>query len=173
MSELRATGPVPLSPTFNDAHFRNVLGHFGSGVAIITSMDADGQPSGMAVQSFSSLSMDPPYVFFAPAKTSTSWPRIQQTGRFCANILSEDQQELSRGFAVSGGDKFAGVPWHQSGHGTPILDGCLAWIDCVLEAEHDAGDHTIVIGRVLELDVERDGRPLLFFRGGYGRLSDD
>jgi flavin reductase (DIM6/NTAB) family NADH-FMN oxidoreductase RutF len=172
MSELHATGPVPLSPTFDDKHFRNVLGHFGSGVAIITAIEDDGQPCGMAVQSFSSLSLDPPYVFFAPAKTSTSWPRIQRTGRFCANILSEDQEELSRGFAVSGGDKFAGVGWHKSGHGTPILDGVLAWIDCELEVQHEAGDHIIVVGRVLELDVERDGRPLLFFRGGYGRLSD-
>jgi 3-hydroxy-9,10-secoandrosta-1,3,5(10)-triene-9,17-dione monooxygenase reductase component len=166
--ELHATGR--LTPAIDQAHFRNVLGHFGSGVAIITSVDGD-EPVGMAVQSFSSLSLDPPYVFFAPAKTSTSWPRIRDTGRFCANILSEDQEELSRGFAISGGDKFGGVTWHESGNGSPILDGCLAWIDCVIETEHDGGDHSIVVGRVLELDVERDGRPLLFFRGGYGRLS--
>jgi flavin reductase (DIM6/NTAB) family NADH-FMN oxidoreductase RutF len=166
--ELHATGR--LSPAIDQAHFRNVLGHFGSGVAIITSIDAD-EPVGMAVQSFSSLSLDPPYVFFAPAKSSTSWPRIRATGRFCANVLSEDQEELSRGFAVSGGDKFAGVNWHESANRSPILDGCLAWIDCVIETEHDGGDHNIVVGRVLELDVERDGRPLLFFRGGYGRLS--
>jgi flavin reductase (DIM6/NTAB) family NADH-FMN oxidoreductase RutF len=166
--ELHATGR--LSPSIDQAHFRNVLGHFGSGVAIITSIDG-GEPVGMAVQSFSSLSLDPPYVFFAPATTSTSWPRIRTTGRFCANVLSEDQEELSRGFAVSGGDKFAGVSWHESANGSPILDGCLAWIDCVIETEHEGGDHSIVVGRVLELDVERDGRPLLFFRGGYGRLS--
>jgi 3-hydroxy-9,10-secoandrosta-1,3,5(10)-triene-9,17-dione monooxygenase reductase component len=166
--ELHATGR--LTPAIDQAHFRNVLGHFGSGVAIITSVDGD-EPVGMAVQSFSSLSLDPPYVFFAPAKTSTSWPRIRDTGRFCANILSEDQEELSRGFAISGGDKFAGVAWQKSSNGSPILEGCLAWIDCVIETEHDGGDHSIVIGRVLELDVERDGRPLLFFRGGYGRLE--
>jgi flavin reductase (DIM6/NTAB) family NADH-FMN oxidoreductase RutF len=169
--ELHATGPVPLSPTFDDQHFRRVLGHFGSGVAIITSLNGD-EPVGMAVQSFSSLSLDPPYVFFAPAKTSTSWPRIRETGKFCANVLSEEQQELSTGFAVSGGDKFSGVGWRTSSNGTPILDGVLVWIDCDIEAEHDAGDHSIVIGRVRELDVERDGRPLLFFRGGYGRLLD-
>jgi 3-hydroxy-9,10-secoandrosta-1,3,5(10)-triene-9,17-dione monooxygenase reductase component len=168
-AEWQATGP--LTPGFDDAHFRTVLGHFGSGVAIITSLEGD-EPVGMAVQSFSSLSLDPPYIMFAPAKTSTSWPRIQATGRFCANVLSEDQEPLSRSFAVSGGDKFAGVAWHRSGHDTPILDGVLAWIDCVIETEHDAGDHTIVVGRVLELDVERHGRPLLFFRGGYGRLVD-
>jgi 3-hydroxy-9,10-secoandrosta-1,3,5(10)-triene-9,17-dione monooxygenase reductase component len=168
--ELHATGR--LSPVIDPAHFRTVLGHFGSGVAIITSID-DGEPVGMAVQSFSSLSLDPPYVMFAPAKSSTSWPRIQKTRRFCVNVLSEDQEELSRGFAVSGGDKFAGVAWHESGNGSPILDGVLAWIDCDVETEHDAGDHTIVVGRVLELDVERDGRPLLFFRGGYGKLTND
>jgi 3-hydroxy-9,10-secoandrosta-1,3,5(10)-triene-9,17-dione monooxygenase reductase component len=166
--ELHATGR--LTPEIDPQHFRNVLGHFGSGVAIITSVD-DGEPVGMAVQSFSSLSLDPPYVIFAPAKTSTSWPRIKQTGRFCANVLSEDQEALSRGFAVSGGDKFAGVAWHESANGSPILDGCLAWIDCDIDTEHDGGDHTIVVGRVLELDVERDGRPLLFFRGGYGRFE--
>src|SRR3954465_11532629 len=103
--ELHAT--ARLSPAIDQAHFRNVLGHFGSGVAIITSVD-DGEPVGMAVQSFSSLSLDPPYVFSAPARTSTSGPRIQRTGKFCANVLSEDQEEVSRGFAVSGGDKFAG-----------------------------------------------------------------
>jgi flavin reductase (DIM6/NTAB) family NADH-FMN oxidoreductase RutF len=167
--ELHATGR--LSPSIDETHFRNVLGHFGSGVAIITSVDGNAEPIGMAVQSFSSLSLEPPYVFFAPAKTSTSWPRIRDTGRFCANVLSEDQEELSRGFAVSGGDKFAGVDWHESANGSPILGGCLAWIDCVIETEHDGGDHTIVVGRVLELDVERDGHPLLFFRGSYGRLT--
>jgi flavin reductase (DIM6/NTAB) family NADH-FMN oxidoreductase RutF len=166
--EMHATGR--LTPGIDQGHFRNVLGHFGSGVAIITSMDG-GEPVGMAVQSFSSLSLDPPYVMFAPAKTSTSWPRIQNTGRFCANVLHEDQEELSRGFAVSGGDKFAGVTWHKSDNGSPVLDDVLAWIDCEIEVEHDAGDHIIVVGRVLELDVERDGRPLLFFRGGYGRLE--
>jgi len=149
---------------------RDVLGHFASGVTVVTARTAEG-PAGFTCQSFSSLSLDPPYVMFAPAKTSTSWPRIQGTGRFCANILGEDQEPLSRGFAVSGGDKFAGVPWHRSQNGSPILDGVLAWIDCTIEVEHDAGDHIIVVGRVLELDVERDGRPLLFFRGGYGRLE--
>ena len=94
--ELHATGP--LTPAIDSAHFRTVLGHFGSGIAIITSIDDD-EPVGMAVQSFSSLSLDPPYVMFAPAKSSTSWPRVQRTGRFCANILSEDKEPLSRGFA--------------------------------------------------------------------------
>jgi flavin reductase (DIM6/NTAB) family NADH-FMN oxidoreductase RutF len=146
---------------------REVLGHFVSGVTVVTAMAADG-PVGFTCQSFSSLSLDPPLVAFAPARTSTTWPRLREAGRFCVNVLSEQQSELSRQFARSGTDKFAGVEWTPSPHGSPVLDGVVAWIDSALWAEYDGGDHTIVVARVLDLGADASRTPLLFHRGAYG-----
>ena len=146
---------------------RDVLGHFASGVTVVTAMAADG-PVGFTCQSFSSLSLDPPLVSFAPARTSTTWPLLRAAGRFCVNVLAADQSALSGQFARSGTDKFAGVAWVASAHGSPVLDGVVAWIDAELEAEHDGGDHTIVVARVLDLGADASRSPLLFHRGGYG-----
>jgi flavin reductase (DIM6/NTAB) family NADH-FMN oxidoreductase RutF len=146
---------------------RNVLGHFVSGVTVVTAMGAAG-PAGFTCQSFSSLSLDPPLVAFAPARTSTTWPRLRDVGRFCVNVLAADQSELSRQFARSGTDKFAGVSWTPSPFGSPVLDGVVAWIDSRLWAEYKGGDHTIVVARVLDLGADASRTPLLFHRGGYG-----
>ena len=146
--------------------FRHVLGHFASGITVVTAID-DGEPVGFACQSFTSLSLDPPLVLFCPSKSSTTWPRIQRAGRFCVNVLAEDQQKVSQKFAVSGGDKFREIAWRPSNNGSPIIDDVLAWVDCTLENVHEAGDHYVVIGRVLELSVDREHKPLLFFRGEY------
>jgi flavin reductase (DIM6/NTAB) family NADH-FMN oxidoreductase RutF/DNA-binding IclR family transcriptional regulator len=153
-------------------HFRRVLGHFPTGVAVITGLDADGKPGGLAIGSFSSVSLDPPLVAFMPDKNSSTWPRIRDSGHFAVNILGSDQEEVCRTFAVSGGDKFADLTWKPAGSGSPVLDGVLAWIDCDLEVIHEAGDHFIVIGRVRELDVTGTTLPLVFFQGGYGRFSE-
>jgi flavin reductase (DIM6/NTAB) family NADH-FMN oxidoreductase RutF len=152
---------------FDASHYRRVLGHFPSGVTVITSRDEDG-PVGFACQAFSSLSLDPPLVLFSVAHTSTTWPRIKPVGRFAVNFLSADQGALCRAFAVSGGDKFAGVGWHDSELGSPIIDGVHGWIDCTIEDEHPGGDHTIVIGRVHALDAHPDSEPLIFHRGAFG-----
>lgn len=149
---------------------KSVLSSFCTGVAVITARGADGRPVGMAVQSFSSVSLDPPLVCFCPARTSTTWPRIQAAGVFAVNILAADQQELCRRFAVTGGDKFAGVPWLAGGNGAPLLDGVLATVECDLEAVLDGGDHAIALGRVTALTAHREGAPLLYFRRTYGRL---
>jgi flavin reductase (DIM6/NTAB) family NADH-FMN oxidoreductase RutF len=148
---------------------REVLGHFASGVTVVTALTADG-PAGFTCQSFSSLSLDPPLVAFAPARTSQTWPALRAIGRFCVNVLAEGQDAVSRNFARSGVDKFAGVPWSPSAHGSPVLDGVVAWIDGELWAEYDGGDHSIVVARVLDLGAEPDRRPLLFHRGSYGLL---
>ena len=146
---------------------RDVLGHFASGVTVVTADTADG-PIGFTCQSFSSLSLDPPLVALAPARTSTTWPRLRDIGRFCVNVLAEDQSGLSAAFARSGTDKFAGVHWRSSPYGSPVLDDVVAWIDCTLWAEYDGGDHTIVAARVLDLGADPHRRPLLFHRGRYG-----
>lgn len=148
---------------------RQVLGHFPSGVTIVTGMTDEG-PAGFTCQSFSSLSLDPPLVLVLPGRSSTSWPRIGDTGRFCVNVLSQEQTELSTTFARSGGDKFAGVRWQESELGSPILTGATAWIDCRLHAVHEGGDHLIVVGAVHDLGAPGDP-PLVFHRGGYARTS--
>ncbi|WP_328895654.1 flavin reductase family protein [Streptomyces sp. NBC_00236] len=160
--------------------FRRVLGHFASGVTVVTAHDpgdADGSagPAGFACQSFSSLSLDPPLVTFMVARTSTTWPRIARAGAFCVNILGADQGALCRGFAVSGADKFAGVAHSPApATGSPLLHDVPAWVDCRIQAVHTGGDHLIVVGRVeaLGATADEDGEgPLLFHRGSFGRFS--
>src|SRR5581483_8337631 len=145
---------------------RAVLGHFATGVTIITAMDG-GEPVGMAANSFSSVSLDPPLVLFCAAYTSSTWPRIQAARSWCVNILDEAGETLSRTFATKGADKFAGVGYRIGPSGAPVLEDSLAYVDCTTAAEHDAGDHVIVVGKVLELGHRTDGKPLLFYRGGY------
>lgn len=151
--------------------FRHVLGHFPTGVAVITGMAPGGEPAGLAVGSFTSVSLDPPYVAFMPDKTSSSFPRIGASGSFCVNVLSADQELVCRRFAAQGGDKFTGLAWRTAPSGSPILQGVVAWIDCDIETIHEAGDHDIVIGRVRDLATESGAAPLVFFQAGYGRFS--
>jgi flavin reductase (DIM6/NTAB) family NADH-FMN oxidoreductase RutF len=148
---------------------REVLGHFASGVTVVTAVTDDG-PIGFTCQSFSSLSLEPPLVAFAPARTSGTWPRLREIGRFCVNVLAEGQDDVSQNFARRGGDRFDGVPWTPSAQGSPVLDDIVAWIDGELWAEYDGGDHTIVVARVVDLGAHPDRRPLLFHRGSYGLL---
>lgn len=158
-------GPVP------SAVMREVLGHFVTGIVVVTATGPDG-PVGFTCQSFASLSLDPPLVSFAPARSSTTWPRIREAGTFCVNVLAADHQELSVGFARSGGDKFAGVPWRPAPSGAPVLRSVSAWIDCTLWNEFDGGDHTIAVGRVLDLGADPARLPLLYYRGRYGVTAD-
>jgi 3-hydroxy-9,10-secoandrosta-1,3,5(10)-triene-9,17-dione monooxygenase reductase component len=149
------------------ARMREVLGHFASGVVVITARTAGG-PIGFTCQSFASLSLDPPLVGFSPSRTSSTWPEIRKTGLFCVNVLAEGHRGLSDQFARSGTDKFAGVNWRPGPSGVPVLEGVCAWIECSLHDEFDCGDHTIAIGRVRELAADPAHAPLLFHRGRYG-----
>jgi 3-hydroxy-9,10-secoandrosta-1,3,5(10)-triene-9,17-dione monooxygenase reductase component len=146
--------------------FRQVLGQFATGVTVVTSMD-DGAPVGFACQAFAALSLEPPMVLFCPSTGSGSWPAIERSGRFCVNVLGEGQREVSQVFGTRGADKFAAVEWTRSEQGLPVLSGVLSWIDCAIEAVHTAGDHHVVIGRVLDLGTSDDDRPLIFYRGDY------
>ncbi|MFC8951219.1 flavin reductase family protein [Streptomyces sp. NPDC057101] len=158
-------------PPVDPAEFRRVLGHFASGVTIVTALDADG-PVGFACQSFASLSLDPPLVAFMVARTSTTWPRIAAAGTFCVNVLGAGQAGLCRAFAVSGADKFAGVAWTPAPvTGSPLLPSAPAWIDCTITTVHTGGDHLIVVGRVESLDTTNEDAPLLFHRGNFGHFT--
>ena len=154
-------GPVP------SAVMREVLGHFVTGIVVITAVGPAG-PLGFTCQSFASLSLDPPLVSFAPARSSTTWPGIREVGAFCVNVLAAGHEELSVGFARSGVDKFAGVDWRAAPSGSPVLEGVSAWIDCTLWNEYDGGDHTVVVGLVQDLGADPDRQPLLYYRGRYG-----
>jgi 3-hydroxy-9,10-secoandrosta-1,3,5(10)-triene-9,17-dione monooxygenase reductase component len=161
---------IPASAASIDtARYRQVLGHFPTGVTVITAAGPDG-PAGLCVGSFASVSLDPPLVAFCAGDQSSSWPKIEAAGHYCVNILADDQEDIARVFAGRGEDKFAGIGWRPSvATGAPVIHDVLAWIDTRIEAVHQAGDHWIVVGRVLDLEIGHEGGPLVFFRGGFGR----
>ncbi len=194
---LRAVREDERAPV-DTAEFRRVLGHFATGVTVVTapapgpaaattadqapapapapSLDPEpggSGPAGFACQSFASLSLDPPLVSFMVARTSTTWPRIARAGVFCVNVLGADQGPLCRAFAVSGADKFAGVAYDAAPvTGSPRLAGVPAWVDCTVHAVHTGGDHLIVVGRVEALGAEPGAAPpLLFHRGAFGDFT--
>ncbi|OLZ71579.1 NADPH-flavin oxidoreductase [Streptomyces sp. IMTB 2501] len=171
--ELRCVRQDERAPV-DPAEFRRVLGNFATGVTVVTAPAAEGEPgpAGFACQSFASLSLDPPLVCFMVGRTSATWPRIARAGVFCVNVLGAGQGELCRAFAVSGADKFAGVPYDAAPvSGSPRLTGAAAWIDCTIHAVHTGGDHLIVVGRVTALGTEEPADPLLFHRGRFARLA--
>jgi 3-hydroxy-9,10-secoandrosta-1,3,5(10)-triene-9,17-dione monooxygenase reductase component len=154
--------------TFDAARFRHVMGHCPTPVTVVTANGVDG-PVGLTVGSFTSVSLDPPLVAFLPGKKSDSWPVIEATGTFCVNILAADQAELCWLFAGDAPDKFAEVGWTKAPGGDPILEGALAWIDCRIEQVIEAGDHWIVLGRVLDLGIAREeATAMTFFKGKVG-----
>lgn len=152
--------------------FKDAMSRFATGVTVVAGSE-DGHPVGFTCQAFVSLSVDPPFVAVAPARTSTSWPRIARAGRFCVNVLADHQEKLCRTFAVSGGDKFEGVDWRPAPvTGSPVIDGSIAWVDCEVALVHDAGDHELIIGQVLDLGTA-EGFPLLFFRSRLATVARD
>jgi len=157
--------------TIDGSEFRRVLGHFATGVTVVTA-DTPDSPVGMAIGSFSSVSLDPPLVMFCPGKESATWKSIRESGSFCVNVLGHHQKDVCGKFASKDPDKFAGVEWTAGTTGSPILADAIAWIDCTVHAVHDGGDHDIVVGLVKALDGDAHHGPLLFFKGGYGRYED-
>lgn len=163
-----AAAGSPEAPPIESARYRQVLGHFPTGVTVITAGTSALDRVGLAVGSFFSVSLDPALVGFCAGRSSSSWPKIREHGRFCVNVLAADQEETCRVFASKAEDKFEGIGHRPAPYSAaPLLDDVLAWIDCELETVHEAGDHDIVIGRVHDLAVTRESSPLVFFRGGY------
>jgi len=148
---------------------RNVMGHFATGVTVITTKDITGKPFGLTVNSFTSLSLNPPLVVVCVDKTVDCYSCFDETKVFAVNVLSEDQEELSRRFATKGIEKFAGIQWRMGEHGAPLLDGVIGTIECKVNHSYEGGDHTIFLGEILSAAAKGD-RPLLFFKGKYHRL---
>jgi flavin reductase (DIM6/NTAB) family NADH-FMN oxidoreductase RutF len=144
--------------------YRETLGQFASGLTVISG-DDHGEPVGFTCQAFASVSLDPPLVTFCVGVGSTSYPSIRRQGRFAASVLAHDQQWISDRFARSGHDKWQGVARHQTPGGLPVVCNALAWLECTVVAEHPAGDHWIVVGRVEHLDAERPGVGPLVYHG--------
>lgn len=161
-----------MNAAIDPAIFRKVLGSYPTGVCAVTALDEHNRPVGMVVGSFTSVSLDPPLVGFLPNKTSTTWPIIAQAGRFAVNVLASDQQGVCRQIAGKSADKFAGIAHGVSDHGLPVIDDVIARIECTLDTVVDAGDHWFVLGRVLGLEVMRDGDPMLFHNGRYGGFAE-
>ena len=161
--------------TFDSAHFRQVLGHFPTGVTIITGIE-DGRPIGFTIGSFASVSLDPPLVGFLPMVTSDRWQLIRASNAFCVNVLHSSQAELCWQFAKSSIEEpFEGVSWRPAPvTGSPIIDGAIAWIDCTIHDVVDAGDHHFVMGRIEDMDHHEphlEPEPLLFYKGKLGGFS--
>lgn len=154
--------------SIDPVRFRQVLGHLPTGVTVITAYGENGVV-GMAANSVTSVSLDPPLVLFCPAKSSTTWPTIRAAAGFCVNVMAGHHEEVTRRFAARGIDRFSGIKYTSRPTG-PALADAVAWIECHPYDEHDAGDHTIVVARVVGIEAasSRDVDALVFFRGGYG-----
>jgi len=152
--------------TFDSARFRQVLGHFPTGVTIVTGIGTSGAPGGVTIGSFTSVSLDPPLVGFLPGLTSKSWADIATSGSFCVNILAADQGDLCWRFAKESEGRYEGVSWTAAPSGSPILPGVIGWIDCTLERQIEMGDHWFVLGAVRALHCNEDATDAMtFFKG--------
>jgi flavin reductase (DIM6/NTAB) family NADH-FMN oxidoreductase RutF len=158
---------------WNATAFRETLAHFCSGITIISSLSR-GVPVGLTCQSFFSVSLEPPLVAFCVGKKSTTFPTILEVGSCVINVLSESQRELSDNFSRTQSDKWASVSWDGSTHhGLPVLNDALAWFECDIRDSIDAGDHVLVVARVLDFHRRPEARPLLYFQSTYAKLHAD
>ncbi|MFC3069642.1 flavin reductase family protein [Phenylobacterium soli] len=155
---------------FDTRAFRDALGAFATGVTVITTVDRDGVPAGVTSSSFNSVSLCPPMVLWSLGRASRSLAAFQGSQRFAVHVLQAGQEPLAAQFASKAQDKFAGLRWSLSDHGTPDLRDCAARFECRTAAEHDGGDHVLILGKVLDLRLAKDAAPLVFHRGAFRAL---
>lgn len=156
--------------TFDQKAYRGVLGRYPTGVAVVAAL-VDGTPHGMAVNSFTSVSLDPPLVAFCAAATSSTWPRLREAGGWALSLLGAEQETVCRTFARKGADRFAGVSWSPSPAGHPVLDGALGWLDLRIHSIQSAGDHELALGLVTAFGPGGEGGALVFHRGAFTSLA--
>lgn len=157
--------------SFDPGEYRRALGHYPTGVVVVTACDREGEPVGMVIGSFTSVSLDPPLVGFLPAKSSHRFARLREAEAFCVNVLGHEQEAACRRIASTALDGLGDIPWHLGFGGAPVLDDAVAWFDCTYDSIIEAGDHYIVLGRVQEFGAHKPRSPLIFFQGGMGRFA--
>ena len=151
---------------------RRVMGHFATGVTVVTTKDGEDTPFGLTANAFASLSLKPPLVLVCVDKAAHCYSCFEGSKIFAINVLGEGQEEISRRFATKGDEKFNGVPWRAGENGLALLDGAIGHIECKIVHSYDGGDHTIYVGEVLSAATDAGDRPLIFFKGKYHRLPD-
>jgi flavin reductase (DIM6/NTAB) family NADH-FMN oxidoreductase RutF len=157
--------------SIDSQELRRVMGHFATGVTVVTTKDGEGTPFGLTANAFASLSLDPPLALICVDKAAQCYSCFEGSKIFAINVLGEEQEEISRRFATKGAQKFNGIPWHKSESGLALLDGAISHIECKVVHTYDGGDHTIYVGEVLRATTTGD-RPLIFYRGKYHRLPE-
>ncbi len=162
--------PAPAVPAPDARSFRDALGRFATGVALVTAMP-DGEPAGLIVNSLTSVSLEPPLISFSPARSSLTWSRMRRTGRFGVNVLGRQHERFAVRATPPGADRFAGLDWELGRGDVPLLTNALASLECEIVAEHPAGDHWIVVGRVNALHAPPIKDPLVFYAGAFGTLQ--
>jgi 3-hydroxy-9,10-secoandrosta-1,3,5(10)-triene-9,17-dione monooxygenase reductase component len=162
--------PAQPAPAPEPRSFRDALGKFATGVAFITAAP-DGEPAGLIVNSLASVSLEPPLVSFSPARSSLTWSRMRRTGRFGVNVLGRQHQQFAIRATPAGSDRFAGLDWEFGRSGVPLVIDALASLECEIVAEHPAGDHWIVVGRVDDLRTSSSEEPLVFYAGEFGAVQ--
>jgi len=156
---------------FDSTSFRTVMGHYPTGVCVITGVAPNGDALGLTVGTFTSVSLNPPLIGFFPDKKSTSWPLIGASGQFCVNILASDQEAVCRTFSGPARDRFSEVAHGHSDAGLPVLDGAVGWLDCDIYSVIEAGDHFLVLGRVKAMSADAFASPLIFHKGRFAQVS--
>ncbi|MCM8558258.1 flavin reductase family protein [Sphingomicrobium sediminis] len=152
---------------------RDALGCFATGVTVVTCRDGEDVPHGLTVNSFTSVSLDPPLLLVCLAKPTTSAKPLVEAEHFAINVLQTEQRPASITFATRGNDRFGETQWEEGEHGAPLLTGSLAMFECDRHAVHDGGDHWILIGEVKRARFEKGPDPLLYYQGRYRRLHFD
>jgi 3-hydroxy-9,10-secoandrosta-1,3,5(10)-triene-9,17-dione monooxygenase reductase component len=160
---------APASPPLDARSFREAMGRFATGVAFVTGAP-DGTPAGLIVNSLTSVSLEPPLISFCPARSSLTWSRMRRTGWFGVNVLRQQHERFVIRAAPAGAERFAGLDWCLGRCGTPLLTDALTTLECEIVAEHPAGDHWIVLGRVEDLRTSLSTDPLVFFAGAFGTV---
>jgi flavin reductase (DIM6/NTAB) family NADH-FMN oxidoreductase RutF len=155
---------------FSARDLRNALGQFATGITVVTAPAKNGPPIGVTVNSFNSVSMEPPLILFSIARTLNRFDELSDAEAYTVNVLANTQERISHQFAASDGDKWFEVAWHPGEGGSPVLDGSLAAFECVPWAQYDGGDHVIFVGEVKRMRINETAEPLTYFRGRYGGI---
>jgi 3-hydroxy-9,10-secoandrosta-1,3,5(10)-triene-9,17-dione monooxygenase reductase component len=162
--------PASAAPASDARSFRDAIGRFATGVAFVTAAP-DGEPTGLIVNSLTSVSLEPPLVSFCPSRSSLTWSRMRRAGHFGVNVLGWQHERFAMRATPAGADRFAGLNWELGPRGVPLLTDALVTLECEILAEHPAGDHWIVVGRVNHVRTSPLKDPLVFFAGAFGTLQ--